>query len=137
MSNVEELPARVRAVNGQSRSDAWIQRRALSLRQRLVEAGRLVALGLLVGGGLLFIPLVHLFGLIFALTLSGLAAIRLRAAAVLEAAGGTCPRCGQPGTFFVGFGRRRFQWPVKATCGACGVELMLSHGAAYGAVQEA
>ena len=124
-NSLEEIPAHARAVSGQTRADAWIRLRQLPVRQRLVEAGRFLAVGLLIGGGFLFVPLVHIFALIFALVMIGLAAVRLRARAVLDAAGGVCPRCGHAGAFFVGLGRRRFRWPVEATCGGCGVELSL------------
>jgi len=124
-NNLEEIPVHVRAVSGQTRAVAWIRRRQLSVRQRLLEAGRFFVIGILVGGGFLFVPLVHIFAFIFALVMIGLGIARLRARAVLDSAGGVCPRCQQAGDFFVGLGRRRFRWPVEATCGHCGVELSL------------
>lgn len=125
---VNEIPVRVRASNGESRDDAWIRRRLLPFRQRLLEAGKFAGLGLVGGAVILVIPLIHLLGIIFALVLSCLAAARLRTTAVVETAGGTCPRCKQPEKFFVGLGRRRFQLPTTASCERCGVELTLDRG---------
>ena len=106
-----DIPVTVRAASGQSRDDAWVRRQQLPWRQRLAEAGRFAAIGL-VGGALL-------------LVLFGVAALRLRHADVLAAAGGVCPRCGKTGSFFVGLGRRRFQLPTSASCEACSVDLTL------------
>ena len=123
----DESPVRVRAVNGQTGDDAWNPRRRLPLRQRLRAASRFAGLGQLLGAGFLLIPLVHLLGVLFLLVLSVMAAARLRATAVVDEARGTCPRCGQTGSFFVGLGRRRFRLPMAASCGGCGVELTLYH----------
>ena len=82
--------------------------------------------GLGVGAALLFVPLVHILGILFALALTGVAGLRLRAARVLEAARGVCPNCTREGSFYVGFGRRRFREPVAASCQECGMQLTLA-----------
>ena len=122
----DEIPVRVQAITGAARDDAWIRRRPVPLRQRLVEAGRFALIGLAGGAVFLLVPLVHLLGILFALTMLIVGAARLRAATVVDAAGGTCPRCDHAGGFFLGVGRRRFRLPLTVSCQACGVELTLT-----------
>ena len=76
------------------------------------EAGLFLVVGLGVGAALLFVPLVHILGILFALALTGVAGLRLRAARVLEAARGVCPNC-REGPFYVGFGRRGSGCPPR------------------------
>jgi hypothetical protein len=122
----DEIPVRVQAITGAARDDAWIRRRPVPLRQRLLDAGRFAVIGLTGGAVFLLVPLVHLLGILFALTMLTVAAARLRAATVVQDAGGTCPRCGHAGAFFAGVGRRRFRLPLKVSCQGCGVELSLN-----------
>jgi hypothetical protein len=121
-----ELPARIRAASGATRDDGWIRVGELPLRQRLGEAGLFLIVGLGVGAALLFVPLVHILGILFALALTGVAGLRLRAARVLEAARGVCPNCSREGPFYVGFGRRRFRVPAAGSCQECGIQLTLA-----------
>jgi hypothetical protein len=117
-----EVPARVRAASGAARDDGWMRIGELPLRRRFREAGVFLLIGLAVGGALLLVPLVHILGILFALTLIGVAGLRLRAARVLEAARGTCPNCSREGRFYVGFGQRRYRVPAAASCEGCGGE---------------
>lgn len=116
----------MRAANGAIRDDAWMRVGELPLGRRLHEAGVCLIIGLTVGGALLFVPLVHILGILFALALIGIASHRLCAGRVLEAARGICPDCGGEGPFYVGVGRRRFRVPTTASCKACGIELTLA-----------
>src|ERR1051325_11601390 len=77
------------------------------LRRRLWKAGALFGIGLVCGVLLLPIPLIHLFGIMFFLAMSGLAARRLVSGTVLKGAHGRCPSCQTEGRLFVGFGGRR------------------------------
>jgi hypothetical protein len=115
----------VRAENGRSRDDAWVRIALLPLSARLYEAGKLAAVG--IAGGLLFVfvPLVHLLGLLFALACIAWAVLRLRSREVVAAAGGVCPACGASTTFFTGFGRQRYRLPLASSCSACAVALTL------------
>lgn len=124
-SDSSDVPVRVRAINGQVGDDAWIRHRLIPLRQRAVEAGKFFGIGLAGGAVFLVVPLIHLLGILFALVMLGIAIARVRATAVVDAAGGICPRCKHDGRFFVGLGHRRFRLPMDASCEQCGTELTL------------
>jgi hypothetical protein len=120
-----EVPVRIRASNGRSGGKGVALVAMPPLLRRIRKAGILFAIGL--GGGLLFlpIPLIHLFGLIFFLAMSALAARRMISTSVLKGARGVCPSCGKEGSYFVGFGGKRLRWPVSASCPHCNVGLGL------------
>lgn len=121
----ERRTVRVRSEDGSVREDGWIEVAEWPLSRRLRDAGILVAVGTVVGLVLLPIPLIHLAGIIFALTCWTLAVLRLRVHTVLRAAGGTCPRCGAEQRFPTGFGRARYRLPYSTACGKCSVRLRL------------
>ena len=124
-SGAARLPVRIRAADGTSRDDGWIDTAARPLSARLGEAG-LIALGGTAAGILLLpVPLIHLFGVMFALFMWGFALRRARTRTVLVEAGGICPGCGEPGAFFVGFGRQRFRFPISTSCPRCAHALSL------------
>ena len=116
------VAVRVRAGDGTVRDDGWVDTAERPLVARSAE-GALIAIG---GSGvgvlLLPIPLVHLFGVIFAVSMWGLGFHRARTRTVVTGSGGTCPRCGTVGEFYSGFGRKRFRLPISTSCPHC------SHG---------
>ena len=95
------------------------------LTRRLWKAGALFLIGLAGGVLLLPIPLIHIVGLVFFLTLTGLAVRRLLSREILKGASGHCPACGAPGEYFVGFGGRRLSFPIVTSCPQCSIELTL------------
>src|ERR1051325_4920692 len=95
------------------------------LRRRLWKAGALFGIGLVCGVLLLPIPLIHLFGIMFFLAMSGLAARRLVSGTVLKGAHGRCPSCQTGGRLFVGCGGRRLAYPIVTSCAGCKVRLEL------------
>jgi hypothetical protein len=127
--NVQEtgprLPVRVRAADGTARDDGWVRTAERPLAARIGE-GALIALAGTAGGVLLLpIPLVHLFGIIFAVSMWGLGLHRARTRTVVVEAGGTCPRCGTAGVYYAGFGRKRFRLPISTSCPHCANRLDL------------
>ncbi len=119
------IPVRVRAADGTARDDGWVRtaRRPFAARvgEGLLMAGGGTAIGVL----LLPIPLVHLFGIMFALTTWWFALQRVRTDTVVVNVGGTCPHCGTAGTFFAGFGRKRYRLPISTSCPSCSHALTL------------
>jgi hypothetical protein len=116
---------RIRAADGTARDDAWVRTADRPLGARLGE-GALIALGgTAVGLLLLPIPLIHLFGVIFGVSMWGLGLHRARTRTVLVEAGGTCPHCETPGVFYAGFGRKRFRLPITTSCSHCAHGLTL------------
>jgi len=124
-ANEGRLNVRVRASDGTARDDGWIRTAERPLAARLGE-GALIALGGTAAGVLLLpIPLIHLFGVIFAVSMWGLGFHRARTKTVVVEAGGTCPRCEKAGTYYVGFGRKRFRLPISTSCPHCANSLTL------------
>jgi hypothetical protein len=119
------VPVRVRAEDGHAGGEGEISYARPGLRRRLWKAGLLFLAGLVAGILLLPIPLIHLFGVMFFLGMSGLAVRRLLSRTVLKEARGRCPSCRGEGTFFVGFGGRRLAFPVVTSCPRCNVGLEL------------
>ena len=116
---------RIQAANGATRDDGWVRIASRPSAARIGE-GLLLALGgTAVGILLLPIPLVHLFGIMFALSTWWLGFRRATTARVVAGAGGTCPRCGKTGNFFVGFGRKRYGFPIATSCPHCAHRLAL------------
>jgi len=99
-----------------------------SIGRRLAMAGLMFVVGLGVGLLLLPVPLIHLFGIFFFVTMTGLAAKRLVTRRVLRGASGRCPDCGKETRFFVGFGGRGIKFPIRTDCKQCHVRLMLWPG---------
>lgn len=124
-SETVRVAVRIRAADGTVHDDGWVGTAGRSLGARLGE-GALIALGgTAVGALLLPIPLIHLFGVIFAVSMWGLGFHRARTRTVVTGAGGTCPRCGKPGNFYSGFGRKRFRLPLSTSCPHCAHGLSL------------
>jgi len=116
----------ITAGDGRSGGHGTIEIAQLPMRRRMVTAAKRVAIGL--GGGLLLlpVPIIHLFGIVFFLGMTGLAAKGLVSAQVLAGAEGSCPSCGATGALYVGMGGRRVRFPVASTCPKCNVALELS-----------
>lgn len=112
----DRIQVRVRAANGATNDDGWVRTAHRPLPARIGE-GALIALGgTAVGALLLPIPLIHVFGVVFALSMWWFGVRRARTATVVVEAGGTCPRCGEAATFHAGFGRKRFRLPLSTSC---------------------
>jgi hypothetical protein len=119
------IAVRIRAADGTVRDDGWVRTVERPVAARIGE-GALIALGgTAVGVLLLPIPLIHLFGVIFAVSMWGLGLHRARTRTVVVEAGGTCPRCEQAGTYYAGFGRKRFRLPISTSCPHCASSLSL------------
>ena len=119
------VPVRIRAQDGKEGGAGELSYASPGLRRRLGKAGLLFLVGLVCGVLLLPIPLIHLFGIMFFLAMSGLAVRRLLSRTVLKRASGRCPSCQAEETFFVGFGGRRLAYPVVTSCPRCNVRLEL------------
>ena len=119
------VPVRVRAQDGKDGGEGEIAYARPGLGRRLGKAAVLFLIGLVVGVLLLPIPLIHLFGVMFFLAMSGLAVRRLLSGTVLKGASGRCPSCQAEGPYFVGFGGRRLGFPVVTSCPTCNVRLEL------------
>lgn len=48
-----------------------------------------------------------------------------RSPRVVRGGGGSCPGCGQEGSFFVGLGASRFRLPISTSCRHCAMALTL------------
>lgn len=117
--DTSRLAVRIRGADGRARDDGWIDTGVRPLAARLSEACLIALGGTAVGAVLLLVPLVHLFGVMFALFMWGFAIRRARTRNVIVKAGGRCPGCGEPGAYFVGFGRQRFRLPISTSCPRC------------------
>ena len=122
---MQRLPVTIRAQDGQSGGAGEVLVGKPPFRRRLWKAGVLFLLGAGIGGLLLPVPVIHLFGILFFLGMSGLAARRLISRTVLKAARGTCPSCRAEGEFFIGMGARPLRFPVASTCPHCHIGLEL------------
>jgi hypothetical protein len=123
------LPVHIRAEDGHGGGAGEVEVAKPPLRRRLWKAGLLFLVGLGAGVLLLPIPLIHLFGVMFFLGMSTLAARRLLSRSVLKGAHGTCPSCNADGDYFVGMGGRRLAFPIVTSCPHCHVELQLERAA--------
>ena len=119
------IPVRIRAQDGKEGGAGELAYARPGLRRRLWKSGLLFLVGLGCGVLLLPIPLIHLFGVMFFLAMSGLAVRRLVSRTVLKGARGRCPSCQAEGPYFVGFGGRRLAFPVVTSCPRCNVRLEL------------
>lgn len=119
------LPVTISAIDGRTGSQGEVEFVRPPLKRRLWKAGGLFLIGLAGGVLLLPIPLIHLVGLVFFLTLTGLAVRRLLSREILKTATGHCPACGAPGEYFAGFGGRRLSFPIVTSCPRCNIELTL------------
>ena len=119
------VPARVRAANGLVRDDGWVRIAHRPLLARIGEGLLIAGGGTAVGVLLLPVPLVHLFGVLFALSTWWLGLRRAQTGTVVVSTGGTCPQCGEAGNFFAGFGRKRFRLPLSTSCPKCSHALTL------------
>ena len=119
------IPVAITAEDGHAGGQGEIEFARPPLGRRLWKSGVLLLAGL--GVGLLFlpVPLIHLFGVMFFLGMLGLAVKRLLARQVLKGAWGRCPACDKDGTYFVGFGGRRLDFPVRTSCPQCNLGLVL------------
>jgi len=119
------IAVRVRAADGTMRDDGWVRTAHRPFAARLGEGLVLAGAGTAIGVLLLPVPLVHIFGLLFMLSTWWFALQRVRAETVVVSVGGTCPRCDTTGTFFAGFGRKRYRLPISTSCPACSHALTL------------
>jgi len=122
---VIEVPVVLRAADGRSGTRGMVTFARPSFGHRLARAGLQFLAGLAIGALLLPVPLIHLFGIMFFLGMSGLALKRLVTRRVLKHAEGQCPSCQSEQDFFVGMGGRRVKFPVVSSCPACHVRLDL------------
>ncbi len=120
-----QLPVRITAGDGHRGGEGTVDVGTPTFRTRLRSAALIFLAGAVIGVLLLPVPLIHLFGIMFFLGMTGLAARRLIARRVFLSAEGRCPSCGTTGPLFVGLGTRRFALPVVTACERCGVELTL------------
>lgn len=123
--DAQRIAVRVRAADGTARDDAWVETAHRPLAARLGEGLLVAGGGTLVGIMLLPIPLIHLFGIMFALSTWWVGIQRARTTTVVSKAGGTCPHCETAGRFFSGFGRKRFRLPLSTSCPSCSHALTL------------
>jgi hypothetical protein len=121
----DKIAVRVRASDGRTSDDGWIRTAHRPLLKRIGEGALIAGGGTAVGVMLLPVPLVHIFGVVFALSTWWFGLQRARTETVVTAVGGTCPHCQQAGTFFAGFGRKRFRLPISTSCPRCSHALML------------
>jgi hypothetical protein len=119
------IAVRVRAADGTSRDDGWVRTAHRPFPARVGEGLMIAGGGTAVGVLLLPVPLVHLFGIMFALTTWWIALQRVRTDTVVVSVGGTCPHCGTTGTFYAGFGRKRYRLPISTSCPSCSHALSL------------
>jgi hypothetical protein len=119
------IPVSISAIDGSTGGQGEVAFVRPRLQRRLWKAGVLFLIGFAGGVLLLPIPLIHIVGLAFFLTLTGLAVRRLLSREVLKAASGHCPACGAPGEYFVGIGGRRLSFPIVTSCPRCAIELTL------------
>lgn len=118
-------PVSITSADGKRGGSGIVEFARPPLRRRLWKAGILFAIGLAGGVLLLPIPLIHIFGILFFLTMTGFAVKRLVSRRVLKGASGTCPACQAAGDFFVGFGSQRVAFPVSSSCPHCNIGLEL------------
>lgn len=118
-----EVPVMLRAGDGRGGTRGSVAFAQPGFGRRLVRSGVQFLAGLAIGGLLLPVPLIHLFGIMFFLAMSGLALKRLVTRRVLKHAAGQCPSCQTEQDFFVGMGGRRLKFPVVSSCPACHVRL--------------
>jgi hypothetical protein len=121
----ERIAVRVRAADGKSSDDGWVRTAHRPLLKRIGEGLLLAGGGTAVGVMLLPVPLVHIFGVVFALSTWWFGIRRALTDTVVTAVGGTCPHCQQEGTFYAGFGRKRFRLPISTSCPKCSHALTL------------
>lgn len=119
------IAVRVRTSDGRTSDDGWIRVAHRPVARR-VGGGLLLGLGgTAVGILLLPVPLIHLFGVMFALAAWGLGVKRALTPTTLVGAGGTCPNCGKKGDFYSGFGHQRIRYPISSSCSSCASQVRL------------
>jgi hypothetical protein len=119
------LRVRVRAADGTARDDGWVRTAHRPFAARVGEGLMIAGGGTAIGVLLLPVPLVHLFGIMFALSTWWFGLQRMRTDTVVVSVGGTCPHCDKAGTFFAGFGRKRYRLPISTSCPSCSHALTL------------
>jgi hypothetical protein len=116
---------RVALASGRGDGRGSIEIAQPSFSHRLLRAGALFLVGLAGGLLLLPVPLLHLMGVFFFLTLTVLAVRKVATRRVLQGASGSCPGCHAEGRYFVGFGGRKVKFPIKTSCKHCHAALQL------------
>ena len=122
---VVEVPVQIQAQDGHTGDQGVVTVAKPSFGRRLASASLLELIGAGIGVLLLPVPLIHLFGLMFFLGMTGLALKQLATGRVLRSARGRCPSCGTEQSLYVGLGGRRASFPVSTSCPACHVRLDL------------
>lgn len=119
------VAVRVRAADGTVREDGWVETARRPLAARFGEGALIAVGGTAVGALFLPVPLIHLFGVFFAIAMWVMGIRRAFTGTVVAGAGGTCPHCDRQGEFYAGFGRRRFHLPISTSCPNCARSLSL------------
>src|SRR5262245_60179113 len=120
-----EVPVQIQAQDGHTGAQGVVTVAKPGFGRRLASAGVLLLIGAGIGTLLLPVPLIHLFGIMFFLGMTGLALKQLATGRVLRSARGRCPSCGTDQALYVGLGGRRARFPVATSCPACHVRLEL------------
>jgi hypothetical protein len=122
---IVEIPVQIQAQDGHAGEHGTVTVAKPGFGRRLASAGVLELIGVGIGAVLLPVPLIHLFGIMFFLGMTGLALKQLASGRVLRSARGRCPSCGAEQSLYVGLGGRRARFPIATSCPACHVRLEL------------
>src|SRR5262245_61091558 len=87
------VPVEIQAADGHGGGKGVVTLAKPGFGRRLRGAAAFFLIGLVVGILLLPVPLIHLFGIMFFLGMSGLALRRLIVGRVIQSAAGRCPSC--------------------------------------------
>jgi hypothetical protein len=119
-------PISIRAINGSGPSAGSAELVERPIRDRLRQSLVIFGAGLAIGVLFLPVPLIHLFGLMAAVTATVIAVRRFGVRTLVVRASGRCPACGADTTFFMAGGLRAARWPLASSCAACGIGVRLT-----------